>query len=243
MAQLTAEQLRKVGNFDTDTITNLTADLNAGADVDALAAPGALSLTRVRTTLAIDGTDAFTLAAPTYVNQRKVITCITAASIPVGTLTISSPDDTTGFVCPATFVFNTVGQEITLEATSALKWRCVGKKRAGILSVTAGTTVLTGYSLMGTYALAVDGTDAGTGTGGLPDGAVVGETTSIVCSLADNIPVGSLTGTYLGMFGTAYTIIGAIGVVASATAVGDCALLQWTGSAWRVTYQNGCTLS
>jgi len=45
------------------------------------------------------------------------------------------------------------------------------------------------------------------------------------------------------MFGTAYTAVGAIGVVASTTVVGDCALLEWTGSAWLVVYQNGCTLS
>ena len=168
---------------------------------------------------------------------------MSAASIPIGTLTITSPDDTTGFVCATTFVFNTVGQAIELIATTALKWRCVRVQRAGIKSVTAGTTVLTGLNLFQAYSLAVDGTDAGTGAGGLPNGSAVGERCSIVCELADNIPVGSLTGTYLGMFGTAYTIVGAIGVVASTTVVGDCALLEWNGSAWVVYYQNGCTLS
>jgi hypothetical protein len=238
---LTEDQLSKVGNFHTDSINALRTALSGG--VDSVSGAGACSLTHYATELTVSGSKAYTLAAPTVAGQRKKITCVSAASIPVGTLTITSPDDTAGFVCPAVFVFNTVGQEIELIATSELLWRCVGKKRAGVLTVTAGTTVLTGYSLMGTYAVAVDGTDAGTGTGGMPDGCVVGERTSIVCSLADNIPVGSLTGTYVGMFGTAYTIIGAIGVVASTTVVGDCALLVWTGSAWRVEYMNGCTLS
>jgi hypothetical protein len=56
-------------------------------------------------------------------------------------------------------------------------------------------------------------------------------------------PVGSIDGVFTGMIAEAYTHLGAIGVVASATVVGDCAVLEWTGSAWAVIYQNGCTLS
>ena len=244
MGSLTTEELLKIANFDRTIFDHLKADINAGLDVDAVVAPGALSLTREFTTLAVDGTDAFTLAAPTVVGQRKVITCISAANTPLGTVTVSSPDTTTGFVCPATFVFEAVGQEIHLQATSALLWRCVRKKRAGILAtITAGTTVLTGRSMWATYSLAVDGTDAGTGVGGLPNGAAVGERCSVVCELAANSPIGSLSGTYVGMFGTAYTALGTIGVVASATVVGDFAELEWSGSAWRVVHQAGCTLS
>lgn len=193
---------------------------------------------------AITGTDVATLAAPTYAGQRKTIRIVLAASIPTLTLTVSSPDDTAGFVCPATFVFNTVGQEITFEATPALKWRCVAKKRAGVIAtITAGTTVLTGYSMNEVYSLAVDGTDAGTGTGGLPDGAVAGEECSIVCELAANTPVGSLSGTFKGVFGTAYTAFGAIGVVGSTTVIGDYGRFKWDGAAWQVTNFAGCTFS
>ncbi len=239
---LTETQLSQVGNFDTSTIAGLRAALSGG--IDAVSAAGAADLAKYVTELTVSGTKAYTLAAPTVAGQRKRIVCVSAASIPIGTLTITSPDDTTGFVCSTTFVFNTVGQAIELIATSALKWRCVRVQRAGIkATITAGTDVLTGLNLFQVYSLAVDGTDAGTGTGGLPNGSAVGERCSIVCELASNIPVGSLTGTYLGMFGTAYTIIGAIGVVASTTVVGDCALLEWNGSAWVVYYQNGCTLS
>lgn len=240
MASLTAEQLRKLGNFDADTIVALTADLNAGADVDAISAAGACSLTRIRTELTVSGTKAYTLAAPTYVNQRKVVTCVSAASTPAGTLTVSSPDTTAGFICPATFFFDTAGQEIELIATSALLWRCVRVKRAGGTAdnVVVGTTAITN-KLWRTYCLSVTGTVAST----LPNGAAVGEQIQVINTTAATTPVGSLDGTFVGGAQAAYTHLGAIGVVASTTVTGDCALLEWTGAAWAVLYQTGCTLS
>ncbi len=239
---LSETNLSQVGNFDQTTINGLRPALGGG--VDAVSAAGACSLTKYVTELTVSGTKAYTLAAPTVAGQRKRIVCVSAASTPLGTVTVSSPDDTTGFVCASAFTFTTVGQAIELVATSALKWRCVRKQRAGIKTgIVAGTDVLTGLNMVQAYSLAIDGTDAGTGTGGLPDGSAVGERCSIVCESAANTPIGSLTGTYLGMFGTAYTIVGAIGVAASTTVVGDCALLEWNGSAWLVVYQNGCTLS
>lgn len=244
MGSLTNDMLKKLGNFEQPTIDALTADLGAGEAIDALSADGACSLTRVITELSVTGTDAYTLAAPTFANQRKIIRCVLAASTPVATLTVSSPDDTAGFVCASTFVFDTVGQEIEFQATPALKWRCIRKKRDGVkATITAGTTVLTGHSMCRVYSLAVDGTDAGSGATGLPNGSTVGERCSIVCELAANTPVGSLGGTYSGVFGTAYTALGTIGVVGSTTVMGDFADLEWNGSAWQVVNMSGCTLS
>lgn len=239
MAQLTAEQLRKVGNFDTDTITALTADLNAGADVDAIVAPGALSLTRVRSTLSVDGTDAFTLAAPTVVNQRKVITCVGAANTPIGTLTVSSPDDTTGFVCSSTFVFDTVGQSITLEATSALKWRVIAVNRAGGAAdnVVIGTTVLTGYNLWKTYLCSATGTVHSTGTKALPNGHVAGETILLSCSTAGLGAAGDIDFTGATILGAAVTNLAGI------SATTDTAILQWSNAKWQVMYSTGLTFS
>ncbi len=244
MGSLTEDQLRKIGNFDADTYTALKADLEAGEAIDVVSAPGALSLTRIRSELQVTGSDALTLAAPTYANQRKIITCTLAASIPLGTLTITSPDDTTGFVCPAAHVFNAVGQELELVATAALKWRCVRKKRAGILAgIVGGTTVLTGLNMNSVYAMAIDGTDAGTGAGGLPNGSAVGERCSIVVESIAGIPAGSLTGAYLGVGGTAYTVAGAFGVAAATTTPGDVLVGVWNGSAWQVEWMSGVTLS
>ncbi len=239
---LTEEQLKRVANYYQEAIDGLRDALGGG--VDGVSAAGALSLAAYVTELTVSGTKAYTLAAPTVAGQRKRIVCISAASTPLGTVTVSSPDDTAGFVCASAFTFTNVGQAIDLIATAGLKWRAIRVQRSGVkATITAGTDVLTGLNLFQTYSLAVDGTDAGTGTGGLPNGSAVGERCSIVCELANNTPIGSLTGTYLGMFGTAYTIVGTIGVVASTTVVGDCALLEWTGAAWLVCYQNGCTLS
>lgn len=239
---LSEDNLKAVANFDPTATAQLRDALGGG--VDAVSAAGALDLAKYVTELTVSGTKAYTLAAPTVAGQRKRIVCVSAASTPLGTVTISSPDDTAGFVCSTTFTFTSVGQAIELIGTSGLKWRCVRVQRSGIkATITAGTDVLTGLNLYQAYSLAVDGTDAGTGTGGLPNGSAVGERCSIVCESAANTPIGSLSGTYLGMFGTAYTAVGAIGVAASTTVVGDCCLLEWTGSAWLVYYQNGCTLS
>lgn len=235
--------LMKVGNFDQTTMNQLAAD--TGSLVESISAAGALSLGIYVTELTVSATKAYTLAAPTFAGQRKRIVCVAATSTPLGTVTISSPDDTTGFVCSSTFTFTDVGQAIELVATSALKWRCVRVQRVGgaVDAVVVGTTVLTGLNLWLRYCCSVTGTVSSTGTKGLPNGSAVGERCIVTCSTAASIPVGSIDGTFKGMINEAYTHLGAIGVVASATVVGDAAVLEWDGSAWCVLYQNGCTLS
>lgn len=236
-------RLNTVGNFDTTTIAQLAVDTSSL--VDAVSAAGALDLTKYATELTVSGTKAYTLAAPTYAGQRKLIRCVSAASTPLGTVTVSSPDDTAGFVCAGAFTFTDVGQAIELQATTALKWRAVRVLRAGGAAdaVVVGTTVLTGLNLWIRYCLSVTGTVSSTGTQALPNGSAVGERCIITNSTAASTPVGSIDGVFKGMINENYTHLGAIGVVASATVVGDCAVLEWTGSAWSVMYQNGCTLS
>ena len=240
---LNEDQIKRVGNFDPDTINNLKDAIGAG--IEGISAAGALSLTAAITELTVSGTKAYTLAAPTVAGQKKRIVCVSAASTPLGTVTISSPDDTTGFVCSSTFTFTDVGQAIELVATTGLKWRATRVQRAGgaANNVVVGTTVLTGLNLWLRYCLSVTNTVSSTGTGALPNGSAVGERIIITNSAVSGTPVGSIDGTFLGMINEAYTHLGAIGVVASATVVGDCAVLEWTGSAWSVIYQNGCTLS
>jgi hypothetical protein len=240
---LSETQIQKVGNFDADTINNLRDALGAG--VDSVSAAGALSLTSYITELTVSGTKAYTLAAPTQIGQKKRIVCVSAASTPLGTVTIASPDTTAGFVCSSTFTFTDVGQAIELTATSGLLWRATRVQRAGGAAdaVVVGTTVLTGLNLWLRYCLSVTGTVSSTGTKALPNGSCVGERCIVTNSTAASIPVGSIDGTFVGMINEAYTHLGAIGVVASSTVVGDCAVLEWTGSAWSVIYQNGCTLS
>lgn len=206
--------------------------------VDAVVAPGACSLVRIQTTLAVDGTDAFTLAAPTRVGQRKVITCISGANTPAGTLTVTSPDDTAGFVCAASFFFDTAGQEIELVATSGLKWRAVAKKRTGRKTLVLGTTVTTGICNMSHVNVTVDGTKASTGSSALPNGSAVGEVCSVTCSAAINTPHGDLGGAYIADDGTtAKTLLDDF------TAETDYALLRWNGTAWELMGMQGATLA
>lgn len=239
MGQLTEDQVRAICNFREDAIDAMLADLNAHEAVDALDAPGACDLDILVTELSISGTDAFTLAAPTRTGQRKIIRCVAAASIPVGTLTVSSPDDTTGFVCESTFVFDTVGQELTFEATAALKWRCVGKKRAGGTAdnVVVGTTVLTGKSMWQLYALSVTGTAVSDSTKKIPNGSCVGERIVIGCSTAASIPVGSILITGRSIIGGAVADLQAIG------ATSDTAVCEWDGQKWQILYSTGITLA
>ena len=238
-----ATTLLRVANFDQSTANQLAADTRSL--VESVSAAGAISHNAYVTELTVSGTKAYTLAAPTYAGQPKRIVCVSAASSPLGTVTISSPDDTAGFVCSTTFTFTDVGQAIELQATSGLKWRATRVQRAGgaVDAVVVGTTVLTGLNLWLRYCCSVTATVSSTGTKALPNGSVVGERCIVTCSTAASTPVGSIDGTFTGMINESYTHLGAIGVVASATVVGDCAVLEWTGSAWSVIYQNGCTLS
>lgn len=236
MGSLTNEMLKKLGNFRADVIAALTADLQAGEDVDTIAAPGALSLTKVRSTLAVDGTDAFTLAAPTFANQRKIVTCVSAANTPAGTLTISSPDDTAGFVCPATFFFDVVGQEIELVATPGLKWRCVRVVRAGDGDVVVGTTPITN-KLWRRYNLSSTGAVGST----LPSGTVAGERVLLITKVVGLAGAGTITGTFNAGIDTAYTTVTPFDTVAAANALGDHCELEWNGAAWMLVTQSGLT--
>lgn len=198
---------------------------------------GALNVAVPKTILSVTGTQPYSLGAPTYEGQTKYIVCELAASAPAGTLTVSSPDDTTGFVCPATFFFDHVGQILELTATAALKWRCTKKIRNGVKALVIGTTVTTGICDMSHVDVSVTGTVASTSTKALPNGAAVGEIVSITCSTAATTPHGDLGGTFVKKDETAGTLLDDF------TLTTDNALLEWTGAAWKPLILSGTTLS
>ncbi len=241
MAGLTEAQLTRIAGFDADALAALRQQVGEG--VDSVSAAGALSVDKWITELTVSGTKAYTLAAPTVAGQRKRITCVAATSSPLGTVTISSPDTTTGFVCASAFTFTAVGQAIELVATTGLLWRCHRVQRAGTQATVIGTTVLTGLNLAQIYSASVTGTVVSATTKGLPNGSAVGERCNLVNDTAALSPIGSISGTYLNMLGTAATDCQAIGVVASGSVVGDMASFEWNGSAWQVTFQAGVTFA
>lgn len=232
---LTETELFAVGNFDASSIAHLRAALGGG--VDAISVAGALDPASYISELAISGTVAFSLAAPTVAGQRKRIVCVSAAATPVGTLTIASPDNVAGFVCAGTFVFNSPGQAIELVATAALRWRCVRVQRAGTQTVVVGTTVLTGLNLAATYALSVTGTVSSTATRALPDGSAVGETVTVGCSVAASTPSGTIALSALTTLGAAGTTLGTFNATTCYAA------LMWNGTAWQLIGNTTVVLS
>lgn len=234
---LTETQLFTVGNFDQGTIDGLREALGGG--VESLTAAGALSVASYESALTVSGTMAFTLAAPTVIGQRKRIRCVSAASTPLATLTISSPDTTTGFVCSSTFLFDSAGQRVELVATSGLLWRAVEIVRAGGVAndVVVGTTVLTGVNLKGIYFCSVTGTVASTTTKGIPNGSAIGEIVTVNVSTAASTPVGTISITGRTQAGAAATTLGTMG------ATTNFATLRWNGTAWDIIGNNTLVLS
>lgn len=232
---LTESQLSKVGNFDTDTIANLRPALGGGTE--SISTAGALDRSKLTSELVITGTMAFTLAAPTVAGQRKRIVCTSAASTPLGTVTISSPDDTAGFILPSTIVLSSAGQTVDLVATSALKWRCVRTMRAGVAIVVVGTTPLTGRVLAHTYSCSVTGTVSSTGANALPNGMYPGDQCIVACSTAASSPIGNINFTGVTLANVAATDLQAIG------ATTDTVTLTWNGAAWLVIANSGITVA
>lgn len=203
-----------------------------------------ISLDVYETRLTVSGTMAFTLPNGTVTGQKKRIVCDSAASTPAATLTITTPETASGFACSAVFFFDTAGQAIELYWTGT-KWRCTRVQRAGGVAdnVVIGTTVLTGKNLWQRYNCSVTGTVSSTGANALPNGSAVGEQCWITNTTAASTPVGSIDGVFTSGLAAPFTHCGAIGVVASATAVGDSCLLTWNGVSWDVAYQSGITFS
>lgn len=103
----------------------------AAGPLEIVAAPGAISVVKRTSLLAIDGTDAYTLAAGLFGGQRKLIQCSVAANIPAGQVT-GTFTDTDGSTARTTADFNAVGDYLELEWTGSA-WQVLIKN-----SVTMG---------------------------------------------------------------------------------------------------------
>jgi hypothetical protein len=229
---VTTAQAGVLAGFDSTTRDAMLTDLGV-ADT---ATSGTISLTTRITNLSVTGTVAFTLPNGTIAGQRKRVLCTVAASIPAGTLTVTTPEDTAGIVCPSTFIFDTVGQAIDF-VWSGTKWRVEKTTRAGVKTAVVGTTVLTGFNLCQHLALSVTGTVASATTMGIPNGAFPGDILIVGQSVAASIPVGSITGTYVTLANVAATDLQAWG------ALTDTVSLVWRGAAWLIIANSGVTVA
>jgi hypothetical protein len=151
---------------------------------------GALSQTK-KTILSITGTQAYTLADCTASQlglKKTVEVGTTAASTPVGTLTLTTTYNSE----PTTHVFTTTGQYLTFECEGTSGWHVIDKHRAGTVSVVVGTTVLTGYDVQSVYALSVTGTVSSTSTKAIPACYFPTERIHVLTTTAASTPVGTI---------------------------------------------------
>ncbi len=89
----------------------------------ALTAPGAISLDMLVTTLAVDGTDAYTMAAPKFAGQYKHIVIISGANTPIANITVTGMRIPTQDVWSmATFVAATAPRAITFYSPDGVVW-------------------------------------------------------------------------------------------------------------------------
>jgi len=189
-----------------------------------------LSLDVFESRLNVSGTMAFTLPDGTVIGQRKRVRCVAAASTPLATLTVTTPETATNYACSSTFVFDTIGQAVEFEWTENSKWKATTVTRAGgtANNVVVGTTVLTGLNLWATYFLSVTGTVSSTTTKGVPNGSAIGEQILVGCSTAASTPSGTISITGVTNAGGAATTLG------TCTATTHFATLRWNGAAWQV---------
>lgn len=220
------------------TIQDKLLGNSGGEEIEAVSASGACSPTVPITLLTVSGTKAYTLAdGPTGLDGlEKVIKCVSAASTPLGTLTIASPETATGLAVSSTHVFTSAGQELHLMWTGT-KWQVKQSVRAGTQVAVVGTTVLTGYTLAKLYDCQVTATVSSTGTKSLPDGQFPGDRCYVGCSVAASTPIGNINFTGSTLAGGAVTDLQAIG------ATTDTVTLEWTGTAWLVVANSGITVA
>lgn len=219
-------------------ITKMTQDWDQALDrLDGVetVTSGNLSVALYLSQLSITGTQAFTLPNGTYTGQRKKIMVTVAASTPLGTLTITTPDATAGYVMQASILFDTVAQGMELLWTGSA-WRCVAIQRAGgvVNNVVVGTTLLNTNPMWSTLYCSVTGTVNSTagGTKGIPNGFCVGDVLLIACSTAASIPSGTLG---FAVAANGLTLAGAASTSGIATfgATTNTIAIRWNGVAWQ----------
>lgn len=234
--QLTQDEMNHLVPGQRTIQDKLLGIQGSGSESEAISASGVLDPATPISYLTVSGTKAYTLADGTFSGQDKIILCVSAASTPLGTVTIATPETATGMAVNAAPVFTSAGQMLHLR-WSGSKWRCVSATRAGTQVCVLGTTVLTGLCMAKLYDCQVDGTKDSTTTKALPDGLFPGDRCYIGCSSATNTPIGSIDFVGSTLAGAAVTHLQAIG------ATTDTVTLEWTGTKWLVVANAGITVA
>jgi hypothetical protein len=249
---LTTASLNRMSDLDQTAFAEIQTKLNEhDSALDAIGAPtivtetktsGALTVTAGISYMSVTGTQAFTLADGTISGQRKTIECSVAASTPLGTLTIATPNSVGSE--PATHVFTAVGQRLDLVWLTT-GWHVEAKRRSGRQAVVVGTTVLTGFDMCLAYDLSVTGTVHSTSTKGVPNGQVAGERIHLDVTTAASTATGDIDITAKTTVGVAATNWGSTGTSLGSAGTNTTAVLEavWDGSAWQALIVTTATLA
>jgi len=190
----------------------------------AVSASGAIAPTAGRVDLTVSGTKAYTLADGNVGHEIDIL-CVSAASTPLGTLTIATVFGSES----TTHIFTTAGQRLRLRMT-ATGWKVVAKTRTGSQTVVLGTDTVS--DMVEVVNLSVTGTVAGT----LAAGQVEGEMVEVRCTTAASVPSGAVAFTGKSLAAAAHT-------TATFDATTDYMVLRWNGAAWLELFTNGMTLA
>lgn len=196
--------------------TKSIAGLNALLGSEAVSAAGAVDPDVYLTELTVSGTKAYTLADGTYVGQRKAIECVSAASTPLGTVTIASMSGSRDDVA---YVFSTAGARLEIEWTSG-GWRETLVRAAGADTPAAASTL---NVLVANHIVSLTDTMDWV----LPDGTCPGQRQTVLVSANSGTPVGTISGSFYDNADGS-----ADGTDVSFNAAGDMAVLEWDGAAW-----------
>ncbi len=212
------------GEYAAVLLTGSSA-VGLAAMSESVIAPGALNPAIPTTLLSVDGTDAFTMAAGTYVGQQKAIECVAAANTPLGTVTLADADGTE----PLAWIFTAVGQRLEFE------WRTGGWKLTRI--VAAGTDAPTAATTVNPLVLQHVLTIADTLDWIIPSGVLPGQIQHFLVASTSGSPVGTVSGLFYDEDGSAD------GVDLNLNAAGDIGTVMWTGARWTPTFLVSATIS
>ena len=186
-----------------------------GDGLESVSAAGALRPDLFETLLSVTGTVAYTLPDGSRYGQRKRITCILAASTPVGTVTLSGAQAAYGTEA-TTWVFTAAGQSVTFEWTST-GWKLIAMQPAGSESLLTGATA---KQLAMVHLVNLDAAN----TYVQPNGTFPGQRSTWIATAGAN--ASTITGTFWDEDGSAD------GTTITVNAAADMAVLCWDGSRW-----------
>lgn len=207
------------------SVALIPADGVPGGGIEAVSSAGAISPSTYETHLTVSGPVAYTMGDGQFYGQRKRITCVSAASTPLGTVTISDVYASER----SAWVFTTAGQWAEWEWTST-GWKIVDVGQYGSEVLTTGQTA---NPLCLVHKVAI----ADTVDFLQPVAEFAGQRSIWLATANSGTPVGTVSGLFYLANGAA------TGVDVNFNAAGDSCVLEWVDSRWYAANLVSATVS